>query len=229
VEDAVWTACASLCRPPDPFAPFEILLIGGDDASLVLPSQYVFRFFREFDRRFTEFSNGLSQRICYSAAVVWARQQFPIARFREHAEALVRLAKGKDGNTIDYDVITNSMVESPSDMPARRLHRAPSGYDLRCTRKPYSVEDFLQLESTIRNWRKNKVPANKVKDLYRIAFESFEQSLLDFWFLFSRLSREHKDLVRDFFDGPHGLWSGGPERTTGAADLAELWDFVEIG
>jgi CRISPR RNA silencing complex Cmr2 subunit-like protein len=227
VRKSVFAACEALCPPSSNSAPFEILLMGGDDVVLMLAAHCVFRFLEEFDKKFSAESSQLPSGLHYSAAVVWAHQQFPIAQFRAYAEDLLRSAKQKAGNSVDYGVITESLVESPSESTARQPDAAPKRFSLLRTAKPYSLGEFVELESTIKEWRAQQIPANKVKALYRIAYEPFEQSVLDYYFLLSRLKPAHRQTLKKFFLAGHGIWGQGSIRTTRAVDLVELWDFVE--
>lgn len=207
VENGVLTACGllSACLEPDATAPFEILLLGGDDAIVMLPAHQVFRFLDAFTRNFT--IAGLS----FSVGVVWAHHHFPISQFLELAKELLRSAKREPGNRVDYLVVTEAMTAGVKARDPRR------------TRKPYVMNEFLEMRERLSVWRQQQFPSNKVRALYRIAFEEREQATLDYCFLLSRLSEKHRGLLINQFAG--GFWDR-LERT-GAADVAELWDFVE--
>lgn len=230
VRSAVFAACEAISTPPSQDAPFEILLMGGDDVILMLAAHCVFRFLGEFDRKFSVQASQLQlpEGLHYSAAVVWAHQQFPIAQFRAYAEELLRSAKLRSGNSVDYAVITEALIQPPSESLARQPDSQPKRFSLLRTAKPYSIQEFVELQATIKDWRVDQMPANKVKALYRIAYEPFEQSVLDYCFLLSRLKPSHRTKLGQFFPGGQGIWSQGSVRTTRAADLVELWDFVEV-
>ena len=51
--------------------------------------------------------------------------------------------------------------------------------------------------------------------------------MLDYWFLFSRLTKAQQEEFRTVFRWADGMWEPSPARRTQAADLAELWDMVE--
>lgn len=212
VTKGVNDACSKLCEGYEPGAlrPFEILLIGGDDAIVMLPAHLVFQFLDVFESKFNE---SCLEGLTFSAGVVWAHAQFPIAHFVAHAEDLLRSAKNRPGNAIDYMVVTESMARGVTERATRQ------------TKRPYSVKDFVRLEKTLAEWKARGVPANKVKSLYRIAYQPEQQATLDYLFLVSRLCLEHQKLFKDEFR--YGLWEDDPRRT-GVADLAELWDFTRI-
>ena len=220
VRDGVIRGCAEVCRRIEAeCAAFEILLIGGDDAMVMLPAQGVIPFLEKFNEHFgSQFDD-----VWYSAGVMWAHAKYPIAQFRQRAEELLRSAKGLEGvNSVDYMLATEAMVADLQEVRERA-----SGDGLERTTKPYSVGAFLELENTIRQWKKEGVPSSKVQELYRIAYEPWEQSLLDYWFLFSRLTKAQQEEFRTVFRWADGMWEPSPARRTQAADLAELWDMVE--
>ena len=211
VEEGVLAGCraASVATPAGSSAPFEILLLGGDDAIIMLTAQAVFAFLRQFREVFREMLPCLS----FSAGVVWAHHHLPIAQYVHHAKSLLRSAKAEGGGRIDYLVVSESMVRGLEDRSTER------------TLRPYSLEDFASLSDTIRNWKQADFPSNKVHQLYPLAFEGEDQGTLDFLYWISRLKPHHHAAACGFFK--QGLWQRQPRHATGAADLAELWDFVE--
>jgi len=206
VWDGVVSACASLCGGSQD-APFEILLMGGDDAMVMLPAQHVFSFLRTFGDEFK--LPGLT----YSAGVVWAHHHYPIAQYVALGEELLKSAKRGGGDSVDWVVVSEAMVGGIG----------PRGEGPR--RKPYPLGEFLKLAEKAREWKKAGFPANKANELYRIAHMDRDQGIIDYYWLLSRLDEGHPGLVRRDV-GPE-MWT--PGEGTGAADLVELWDFVEAG
>jgi hypothetical protein len=176
---------------------------------VILAAQGVHPFLRKFREVFREKLPDLT----FSAGVVWAHHHLPIAQYTFHAKKLLRSAKAKGGGRIDYLVVSESMVSGRDEYS-----------DLR-TLRPYSFEDFDHLVETIVAWKGEDFPSNKAHQLYPMAFEEESQGTLDFLYWISRLERRHRDAACRFFQ--QGLWQQQPWRATGAADLAELWDFVE--
>ena len=210
IKKGVIAGCQSACAttPVDSCAPFEIILLGGDDAILMLVAQAVRPFLRSFREIFQERLPNLT----FSAGVVWAHHHLPIAQYTYHAKDLLCSAKAGGGGRIDYLVVSESMVRG-RDKGSRR------------TMRPYSFEDFDNLFKTIAALKRQGFPSNKAHQLYAMAFAEESQGALDYLCWFSRLEPSHRSTVCRFF--PQGLWQEHPRRATGAADLAELWDFVE--
>ncbi len=218
VQRGVLRGCAKLCRRvrDGATAPFEILLLGGDDAIVMLAAQGVFDFLEEFQ---AEFEQSLGH-LTFSAGVAWAHHHFPIAQFLALAEELLRSAKGLSARrgagvrvgefAVDYTVVAEPLAEriGPRDRPH--------------TSKPYCLKDFLELRTTARKWKGEGFPKTKVRELYEIAHEGRDQGLIDYYFLLSRLKEGHREAVKQFLRG--GLWDA--DGKTKAADLAEVWDFV---
>ena len=189
-------------------APFEVLLLGGDDAIVMLASQAVFPFLRRFRE---EFHTGIAD-LSFSAGVVWAHRQLPIAQYIHHAKKLLRNAKADGGARIDYLIVSESMVRE----------RTGNGAE---THRPYSFESFEKLVETVGAWKKTGFPSSKAHQLYAMAFEERTQATLDFLYWTSRLELHHREQARLFF--AEGFWKFEQRHATAGADLAELWDFVE--
>jgi hypothetical protein len=233
IKGATFEGCAALCDPTvkDHHAAFEILLMGGDDAILMLPAQNVFPFLRIFHREFESCAGCICERfgspagsLTFSAAVVWAHHRYPIAQFRQRAEELLRSGKSRRGDSVDYAVLAGGMSKDVTEEPLRKV----DGQSMRRTMKPYGLTEFLGLEETAREWKTRGIPSSKAHALYRIACEPWEQSLLDYWALYSRLEKDQQGLWDEEFQKPGGIWTvRGSLRSTRAADLIEIWDFVE--
>ncbi len=208
VETGLVDACASIAArlPPNAIAPFEALLIGGDDAIMLVRASYAIDFLLKFDEAWQ--LDG----VFYSAGVVWAHHHFPISQFLEHTEVMLRSAKRRRRvNSVDYRLVTESMATHEKGRK-----------DDATTAKPYTIEDLRALQCGVREWKRKDVPANKINDLYRIAFEPEHQAEVDYAFLLSRL--EHRDLVRDLIGDK--LFNGVK---TKAADAVELWSMIDAG
>jgi len=208
VSGTVAGCAAAAKRAGGEEAPFEILLIGGDDAIVVMRAQDVFVFLREFHRVFQAEAllNTPANSLDFSVGIVWAHHHFPISQFLTLAEELLKSAKRRPGGgfAADYLIVTEAMA---GHIGSR------GGGD---SRKPYALCDFLALEKTVAAWKSAGVPRGKVHGLYGFAHLPEYQATLEYDFLLSRLESKHRDMVKRFVGGH-----------AGRADLAELWDFVE--
>jgi len=208
VEGGVEKACVCIGKKLDDgaTAPFEALLVGGDDAIVAVRAHHAMDFLMEFEDQWKLKDAN------YSAGIVWAHHHFPVSQFLEHAEALLRSAKRKRKvNSADFRVITEAMAEAEADREE----------DL-TTAKPYAVADLRTLLGGVRAWKTKGVAANKINELYRIAFEPEHQAKVNYEFLLSRLGTNRVDV-----EGVVGKALTDPSTgKTRAADAVELWSFV---
>ncbi len=205
MEAAVFGAAAALCDGDTRIAPFEILLLGGDDALVALAADRVAFFLRRFHESFQEIN------LSYSAGVVLTHSHYPIADGIAEAEKLLRAAKSEGGGRVDYRLITGSAPDANPDESGRR----------RNTMRPYTHSDWFALTDRILEWKKAGLPRNKVNDLYPLAYEEPEQAEFEYLYLRSRLSRQQRELLNRSM--PTLRDENG---RTPAADLVELWEFV---
>lgn len=220
VRQSVGGACQSLQRDGD-FAPYEVLLAGGDDALVALPASFVFDFLAAFRQRFQEHrrKHGLPP---YSIGLVIAHSHFPIAEFVSLAEDLLRSAKSvHDSDSIHYAVLTASLADRLS------VRGSQSADGLRRTGNPYRLPRFLELTTQLREMKGMEAPASKIRDLYRISHQPQLHAEVEYAHLLTRLEARHAAALRTSLGGD--LWceeNGLP--FTVAADLAEIWDFIHV-
>lgn len=205
METAVLSAVASLCDADTRIAPFEILLLGGDDALVALAADRVVGFLRRFHQAFQQMD------LPYSAGVVLAHSHYPIADGIAEAEKLLRAAKSAGGGRVDYRLITGSAPDANPDEAGSR----------RNTMRPYTHSDWFALADRILQWKRAGLPRNKVNDLYRLAYEEPEQAEFEYLYLRSRLSKQQRELLNRSMPTLRG-----DDGRTPAADLVELWEFV---
>jgi len=208
----------------------EVLLVGGDDAAIMLPAHAALDFledFRtEFLRRYCEpldSGNPLPDRPTFSAGVVFAHSHFPISEFFRIASRLQHSAKLLGGcDSVDYEIITTSLSGDPLENRERTARR---GAGRLRTAKPYTLDDLLKRREVLREL-KPILPANKIHSLYRMVYQGPEQARLDYLWLLSRLDQASASRLRRVV-GPD-IWSELPDGrvVTHAADFAELWEFV---
>ena len=217
VETAVIEGCAAASEATESggTAPFEILLLGGDDAMLVTSAQAVFPFLKKFRKSFQDSLAAEAPSLTFSAGVVWAHSHLPISQYVWLAKQLLRSAKAAEGDKdkLDYLIASESMVAGLANRDRTR------------TLRPCTFDDFDRLSGEIRKWKRSGFPSSKAHQLYPMAFEEKPQGTLDFLYWLSRLEKSHRELACEFFK--YGFWPKEPYQHTQGADLAELWDFVE--
>ncbi len=212
MESAILGAAASLCDADTGVAPFEILLLGGDDAVVVVAAQFAVPFLEAFDQAIQAIQPEQGTRFGYSAGIVFCHSHFPIADGIERAEECLRSAKREGGGRIDFEVITGASADEFNEGAKN------------ATLRPYPIDELFKLAAAIRSLKESGAPRNKVTRLYELAFEQRDQAQLEYCYLLSRLSPEHKIEFGRIF--PEGFWRSN-NRTAGA-DVAQLWEFVGI-
>lgn len=222
---------------------YEILLLGGDDAVVALPANYVFRFLSGFQESYRAwFSNNCRAPgdrpdepvPSFSAGIVIAHDHFPITDSLRHAKDLLRSAKSlgrgpAKEDSADYLILSGPLGGSVVEQRARARGGEPSR-----TLKPYTLGNLSNLVDALQKMKAAGVPASKIRPLYNVTYSSLEQAELDYLWVLSRLEPRHRKLLRKAIEGSELTWSfwrrgpgGGSIPRTNGADLAELWEFVD--
>jgi hypothetical protein len=198
--------------------PWLELLVGGDDCVLMLAAHLVPKFLEFFTSEF-QFGSGLPKRPFFSAGIVFAHHQLPIGDFAAAAKGLCRKAKlRQEDDSVAFQVVTSSLVDNPDDL------KKP-------TANPYSLPEFLSLIAGIASLKKINAPRSKIHRLYEIAWKSRSNTLQG--------QLEYLNLLIGLPDAPRAvllesigwdLWQKreDQELRTSAADLVELWEFINV-
>lgn len=198
-RNAVFDALGEVLRPVvdrdgKRVAPFEIFLIGGDDAILSLTADSGIPFCQAFVRHFQNLFREKTQATApaVSMGVVFCHSRYPVRMAIGHAEEMLRHCKRRahfaaDGqDTVDYLRIANS-----AEQPLNKL-RAQQ-YQGRCVR-PLSWAALQEIQEWC--WALKKLPRTKVKRLYEILFGSqYHQLVLDYCYWWRRLDPTQQSLI----------------------------------
>ncbi len=196
----------------------EVLLMGGDDAVIALPASGAVSFLLRFEEEFVKPERWGGFKIpIFSAAMVMAHSHFPISEFLRIAKRMLRSAKEvQKENSVYFSVISGPGEDSEL-----------AGGGLARTAKPYPIRAFEHLANGIQELKQGKVPTSKIKALYGLAWETPLQGDLEYLYLLTRLSDEHRGILLKPELLGHQLWSTGSNgRFTRACDIVELWEFV---
>lgn len=176
--------------------PFQVIILGGDDVLVVVPSSLALEFATKFIERFTEKSlgiidrikenangislsfdkNGISlsfDKIGMSAGVVICKSTLPFVSAHGLAEELIKSAKrmardkGLD-NTFDYEIVTSPSVEKLSDIRQKIEVRHKDDFIGIFTAKPYSTEDYNNIKETVGEIKEAGVSRTYLNQLRRI-------------------------------------------------------------
>jgi hypothetical protein len=201
----------------DGVALFEPLVVGGDEAIVAMAPQLVFGFVEGFFGRLSGL--GKTRPGC-SMGILIAHQQYPIRDFVAGAEELLRKAKEKEGDAVDYAVLTQSMTHGVAVERSRR----EDGVTI--TGKPYAPKEFVELRGRLVAL-KSDVALSRLRDLARLARKPKEQAELEYCYLLQRSGEsERVALLREF-----GAWpwkrDADDQWRTDVPDLMEMWRVAE--
>lgn len=196
---------------------YEILLMGGDDAVVVMRPQLIFAFVEGFYQRLATIPN----RPACSMGILIAHHHYPIAKFVEGAEQLLRNAKKERvGDAVDYAVLNESMT-----MTAVMGRKAGADKAFR-TAKPYDIttNGFPGLAGKLMRLKEG-VSSSRLKEIGRLVHRPREEALMEYAFLLLRSPEAERRVLLNEIG--MDLWSlrNGKECTE-VADLIELWRVV---
>jgi len=144
--------------------PFRPIILGGDDVILLCHTDYALEFVQHMHEAFGKETRQASQdaktdplwlphhdSLTISAGILYVKATFPLHMAIPYAERLLGSAKGTyrpekpDEQTpaaVDWDSITDSLIDSPADRRNRELRFLDSELEreVRLTRRPYLLE-----------------------------------------------------------------------------------------
>ena len=257
VQDTVHGALRTEARPSgNNVAPFEILLMGGDDVMLLVAADLALPVAMNLTRGFSsgaerlvgELGLALPRRLGLSTGVVIARAGFPVRVMYELASGLLRSAKAESarkGNAIasavDFMVVTEANtagLEAVRDgvLSEKGMWAPPMTGERVClTERPYTIERLEKLMRSVAAVKSARIPRHLVRALYEDVFHSRLQAQLTGLRL--RQKDGHRavwDEVMDkltmdpgFFPWRRSVEDGQVWWRTPIPDLVEIFDFVE--
>ena len=148
--------------------PFRPLILGGDDVAMLCHSEYAMEFVKFMSTGFTETSElkarkyrgsaalwpATDNKLTISAGILYCKTKFPLATAMTYADSLLASAKGafrsKGGEGkptppgVDFDTITDSLVDSPAERRRRELwftDAEAGNIQIHLTRRPYLLRE----------------------------------------------------------------------------------------
>lgn len=211
--------------------PFEVFLMGGDDAVLAVPAHHAAgvaaRMFEGFGREFVRHNAGEPPRM--SAGVVYCHSHFPAYIAIGRAEELIRSAKrraheseGRE-NGLDYLTITNAI-----ELPVERLRREQfmSRDGLRSlVSRPLTWSEFQAVQDLCDILK--QIPRSQLDALYDLLFRSRHQAVLDYCYWLTRLKEGPRDKLRSWC-GNHGMFAS-PFDCRGATPFIDAIELLSFG
>lgn len=221
---------------------FSVLLQGGDDLIVALPAQHALRAAHEIAVTFhKEIQETLKMPLTISAAVVWAHDKFPFARFRRLTESALKFAKTEgvkrgERGLINFLVVSNANHLDFGTFYKKNLALDKNGLKIIRTLRPYTPEALDRLMEARRSDKVAQAPKSKIQQLRQAVFrQSFQQASLDAMMTLSHWRDETQK--KYFMQLPIQLMPKAQsfifpwvrkdgEYRTPFADLAEIYDFT---
>ncbi|MDZ7360751.1 MAG: hypothetical protein ONB46_08505 [candidate division KSB1 bacterium] len=240
VRDLTYSALAKHGKPRREVAPFEIVLIGGDDLMLFTAADIAIPVAQQILQEFEDQSPELLRRVglaserkklTMSAGVVLAHANYPIPALHTMAEQLLKSAKRLAAQTkyavgaIDFQAVTSSAME---------LSSARQGVP---HRRPYTRDELERLLHHIRQLKAVDFSTSALQAIYQALFEtSHNQSTLTTLRIIARAEKEKRlallEFMHDFTkleekEVPYPWTSLDVPRRAALLDLVELYPFIK--
>jgi hypothetical protein len=211
--------------------PIRPLVVGGDDIIVLIHTDLAFGFVKAACRTFAARARSACQKargdglemwpatggdISISAGVLFSPVGLPLHASIPYAESLLASAKGKGRQAraasgpapacIDWESVTEGLVDHPASRRARELRFVDEDIDevVELTRRPYTLEDFEELEALARSYR--DIPATTRHQV----LASLRSGAADRMVLVARLGKSCELLARHLLEGGKGRPSLGP-------------------
>ena len=238
-KDQTFAALKQYGQPGNGIAPFEIVLIGGDDVLLITAADIALKVALAIAEGFEKQSparvlapaglSGEREKLTMAGGVVLAHAGFPIPAMHALAEALQKSAKRLcaeqkyQTGAIDFQVVTSS----DTDLDAIR-QGVPH-------RRPYALPDLRKLLGHIRQLKAADIPTSQLQAMYQALFEGEVNAQLASIATLGYLGRSTdktrynrlKQFFKDFgvqFDGQLPPWDA--HKRSALTDLVELYPFI---
>ena len=198
---------------PETLAPFEVLLLGGDDLLLVTTADQALEVAIGVAERFEQFA---PRPLTLSTGVVIAHDSFPIAQMRELADELLKQAKRRSFeangvSTIDFTVVT---AASAGDIErtreevltnrgfARQLDSSSAEVEIThwLTERPYTISELKTLLKHARRLIEVGFPRSRLQTMYEALFVSERAAMTAATMGVARTGQQkHYDAIVGFF------------------------------
>jgi nucleotide-binding universal stress UspA family protein len=247
-KERTFAALKDYGSPRSDVAPFEIVLIGGDDVLLITAADIAIEVALAIAEGFESESpgkvlepaglTGECDKLTMAGGVVLAHADFPIPGMQQLAEALQKSAKkhlaseGYKTGAIDFLVVSGS--ETDLEMMREAIPH----------RRPYILKDLKRLLDYIHKFKRADFPMSQLQAMYQALFESKVNaqlaSIATLGYLGRRVDREQYNRLKTFFadfgvefDGQLPPWDRETEKREGRpvsalTDLVELYPFIRM-
>jgi hypothetical protein len=253
VEAIIESVPKTFERDNSVFLPVLVLILGGDDMTLVTTAESALPLANKFSQKFQQKTVEKKNvpEISMSVGVVISKITFPIFSYAKLGEELLKSAKrlsremmkvGKEVGAIDFMVVTSPSTKSLEEVRRDTFYyeKKDTGERFWLTARPYTTKesdyDFNldKLLNCTRRFKNSDFPRNKLKAMDRYLRRGRENSIHEFGTMRLRLEepkKTHYGLLNDFLS-TFKLHEKMPWRIEndkrGEYSLTNLLDLVEI-
>jgi len=184
-------------------APFEILLMGGDDLMLVTAGDLAVSVALDI---VDSYERHALHDLTLSLGLVLTHARFPIYAMHDLAAALLKSAKKVGGSALDFAVITAVGSRDLEWLRDEALTdrsfalKPPKDWRYRLTQRPYSLADFAKLCYHARQLQAVRFPRSQLQAMYDGLFVSSLEASLRTITAVGRASTRHSQKLRAFFE-----------------------------
>jgi len=240
VEEITFDALRKYGQHCSKTAPFEIVLIGGDDvmlftaADIAIPvAQFILEEFEKRSPQLMEKVGLKEKRLTMAAGIVLSHSNYPIPSMHSMAEALLKSAKrccaknGYQSSALDFEVISGS---------GSSLDTAREGLP---HRRPYDLLEIGKLLDHICKLKAANFPASQLHAMYQALFDELPgNGTMATLRVLGRAKREHREPLEGFFTEfippttdpmilPWSTWAKEKSKCRSPlVDLVDLYPFV---
>lgn len=238
-QEQTFVALEQYGQPRNGIAPFEIVLIGGDDVLLITVADIALEVALSIAEGFEKQSptqvlvpaelSGKHEKLTMAGGVVLAHADFPIPAMYALAQDLQKSAKKLcaqqkyQTGAIDFQVVSGS----DTDLDTIR-QGVPH-------RRPYALADLCRLLGHIRLLKAADIPASQLQAMYQALFEGEVNaqlaSIATLGYLGRSADKKRYNRLRQFFadfgvkfDGSLPPWDAS--KRSALTDLVELYPFI---
>ncbi|MCZ7575148.1 MAG: hypothetical protein M5U01_41900 [Ardenticatenaceae bacterium] len=187
-------------------APFEILLMGGDDLMLVTAADLAVTVAQDIVKEYeSRAPHETGHNLTLSLGLVFAHAHFPIYAMHDLAGDLLKSAKKVGGSALDFAVVTAAGSRDlkwlrEEVLTERSFVRLQEGWHHRLTQRPYRLESFERLCYHARQLQAVRFPRSQLHALYEgVLFTSGVEASLQTITVIGRASPKHREKLLDFF------------------------------
>lgn len=233
-------------------APFEVLLIGGDDLILVSAADRALELALAVCRRFHEQTRDRGREVSMSGGIVFAHAGQPILSMELRSRELLRQAKNHameerraapdaeapvEVGALDFLIAANPTLNPLQQIRLNDYWRSEDRTWR--TQRPYTLDRLSMLIEHIRAFKtgdgESAFPRNKLNAIYQALFKTRRQATFETMVVTWHLSQKQRQKLLDFaadFGFLDELPWGKDKKThtysTALADLVELYDLVPL-